>query len=55
MTMQQFIEDNRGELDRLIRSALGRPNFGLDDDDREQWIANDESLYDWARSEGVSV
>ncbi len=24
-----------------------------DDDEREQWIENDEGLYDWARSEGV--
>jgi hypothetical protein len=25
----------------------------LDDDEIEQWILNDEGLYDWARSEGV--
>ena len=25
------------------------------DADRRQWIANDEGLYDWARSEGVRI
>jgi hypothetical protein len=27
----------------------------LNNEDRRQWIANDEGLYNWARSEGVSV
>lgn len=27
----------------------------LDDDDIEQWIMNDEGLYNWARREGVDV
>ena len=53
MTLATFIEENRGELDRLIRTCLDRPNFPLDDDEREMWINNDEGLYMWAQSEGV--
>jgi hypothetical protein len=26
----------------------------LDDDDRSQWIDNDEGLYDWWRASGLS-
>jgi hypothetical protein len=64
-TMSEFIEENRAELVRLINAAIYRwdGNGGrgtvpdnppaLDDEDLEQWIANDEGLYLWARSEGV--
>lgn len=27
----------------------------LDDDDLEQWINNDEGLYNWARRDGVDI
>lgn len=29
-------------------------NQPIDDDDREQWVANDEGLYDLWRSSGLS-
>jgi hypothetical protein len=51
--LQEFIDNNRAELDRCIRSALDRPNFDLDDDERENWVLNDEGLYRWARAEGA--
>ena len=54
MSMRGFIRQNRKELDRCIRSAC--PNIGsLNDSDREDWILNDQGLYNWARSEGVRV
>lgn len=53
MTLQQFLDKNRGELDKIIREALNEPNFSLDDKDREDWIKNDESLYQWAVAYGV--
>jgi hypothetical protein len=31
------------------------PAPDLDDDDLEDWINNDEGLYNWARSEGVEI
>lgn len=53
-SMRQFIRENRAELDAAIRRAC--PNLSsLNDRDRAQWIANDEGLYQWARSEGVRV
>ena len=55
MTMEQFINEHRGELDAAILRALGNPNLSLDDEERENWILNDEGLYNWARSEGVDV
>ena len=52
MSMREFIRQNRAELDRLILKAC--PNLGrLNDEDRRDWIDNDEGLYLWARSEGV--
>ena len=55
MRMREFIKQNRDELKRLIRAYLGQSDFKLTTDDLEQWIANDEGLYNWARSEGVRV
>jgi len=52
MTLSEFIDANRGELDAIIRRELDRPNFDLDDDAREDWINNDPGLYEWATSEG---
>jgi hypothetical protein len=31
------------------------PAKRLSDEDRRQWILNDEGLYNWARSEGVPI
>ena len=65
--LSEFIEENRAELVRLINAAIYRwdGNGGrgtvpdsppaLDDEDLEQWIANDEGLYLWAKSEHVNV
>jgi len=47
MTLQEFIDDNRAELDLMIRTAIDQPNFDLDDDERRLWIMNDEGLYNW--------
>ena len=53
MDLMDFIAENRGELDELIRGALNDPNFDIDDEERRLWVLNDEGLYNWARSEGV--
>ena len=49
MTLQNFIKENREELDRLIDSPY------RNDEERRQWIYNDEGLYNWARSSGVRI
>ncbi len=56
MTMAEFIDANREEL--ISRIMGGEPSIlvtTLDDDEIENWILNDEGLYDWAISEGVDV
>lgn len=52
--MRKFIQENRDAIDAHIRSVC--PNVEtLNDDDRREWIYNDEGLYNWARSSGVKV
>lgn len=54
MSIRNFIQENRVELEAAIRRAC--PNVGkLNVEDLRQWIANDEGLYAWARSEGCKV
>lgn len=58
MTLSAFIRENRRAIDQVIVTAMnaGRRNpiqpSVLDDETREDWIANEESLYLWALSEG---
>ena len=67
MTMREFIRQNREEIDNAINSALYRfdgnggkgtipnPPPSRNDSERANWIANDEGLYRWARSNRVNV
>ena len=67
MTLQEFIKQNREELDRCINAALyrhdGRGGRGTipdpppkrNDNERQEWVLNDEGLYNWAKSEGVRI
>lgn len=54
-SLQQFIKENREELDQAIRRALGGELPYKSDEERRLWILNDEGLYRWARSEGVKI
>jgi hypothetical protein len=61
MTLQQFIEQHRQELSEAINERLAEP-YGskngpllpINDAERRMWILNDEGLYLWAKSEGVT-
>ena len=67
MTLNNFIRENRSALDDCINAALYRhdgnggrgtipdPPPSRNDSERADWIANDEGLYKWARSEGVRI
>ncbi len=67
MRMIDFIKTNRTEIDAAINGCLYRhdgnggrgtipdPPPQRNDVERRQWIANDEGLYNWARSEGVKL
>lgn len=48
---KDFIKNNRAVIDAHIKSVCD--NCSLNDSEREQWISNDEGLYNWARSEGA--
>lgn len=55
-SIETFIDENRDEIDAIIVDRLGKKPWGeeLTDEDREDWVANDESLYLWAIEEGVT-
>ena len=67
MRMSEFIRRNRAELDDCINAVIyrhdGKGGRGVipdpppqrNDQEREQWLVNDESRYQWARAEGVNV
>lgn len=55
MKLQQFIKENREEIDNCIRRALRGELPYKSDRERRLWILNDEGLYNWARSEGVKI
>lgn len=47
-----WIRENREQIDAAIRTVY---SGSLNDSDREDWLMNDEGLYNWARSEGVRL
>ena len=51
MELEAFIFQNQKEIDDYIRMIC--QNCDLDNEERENWVMNDESLYNWALSEGV--
>lgn len=48
--LSRFIRDNREEIDTYIRSR--GIDTRLNDEDRQQWVNNDELLYNRARAWG---
>ncbi len=56
MTLKEFIKTERKALDIEISKKLGVfPYKTFNDNERRNWILNDEGLYRWARSEGVQI
>lgn len=55
MTLRMFISKHRDELDECIRRVLNDTDYRINDEERRQWVLNDEGLYRWARSEGVRI
>jgi hypothetical protein len=52
-SLKNFIKENRSEIDECIKRVC--PNVSLNDNERRQWILNDEDLYNWAKSSGVRI
>ena len=67
MTLRDFIRAHRAEIDAAAntvryrhdgrggRGTIPTPAPRYNDEDRRQWVLNDEGLYNWARSEGVKI
>lgn len=53
MTLQQFIKENKKEIDSCIQQAC--PGAKKTNEERRLWILNDEGLYLWAKSSGVRI
>jgi len=49
MSLTEFIRKNRKAIDHYTQSPY------KNDEERRQWVLNDEGLYNWARSEGVRI
>ena len=54
MTIEEFVRDteNREIIDRVIKHCLGDA-AAIDDEERENWVLNDEGLYNLADENGV--
>jgi hypothetical protein len=51
MTLSQFIENHRDEIDDRIRLSIDDPHFNPNNIDREEWVLNDSYLFTWASVE----
>lgn len=54
-SIEDFIDNNRDDLIEIIKKATNKKNYQFDNAEIENWILNDEGLYNWARSEGVDI
>ena len=54
MSIRDFIKQNREQIDRVIL-RVDPDIYRIDDHERRLWVLNDESLYRWARREGVRI
>lgn len=55
MSLRGFIKKYRSALDIFIRYRLNDPIRKLNDNDRREWILNDEELYKAAKRNGVRL
>ncbi len=53
MTIKEFIDTHKTEIDMAIINILKLPDHELNDHERRNWIQNDQQLRAWAKSQGV--
>jgi hypothetical protein len=54
MKLNEFIRKYRLSIDAVIYDRI--PLFGrINDEERREWVLNEEGLYMWAKSEGVRI
>ena len=54
-SMKDFINRHRYDLVEMICTRIQQEAAMLDDEEIEDWVFNDEYMYEWAISEGVDV
>lgn len=54
MRLQDFVRQNRAELDQCIWNVTSHQQR-MTDQERRDWVMNDEGLYQWARSAGCKI
>ena len=53
-SMRAFVREHRALIDSVAASVSGARER-LNDEDREEWVLNDQGLYVMAQSEGVET
>lgn len=53
-SMRTFVRENRALIDSVAARVCGQ-HIKMNDDEREDWVLNDEGLYLKAQNEGVDV
>lgn len=48
MTLEQFIEEYKMTIDKVIYDVVQNSQFDIDDEERHLWVLNDEGLYKFA-------
>lgn len=51
MTLRKFVKAYRQELEEYVKRKIDQP-AAVTLVELEDWVRNDEGLYNWARSEG---
>jgi hypothetical protein len=51
MRLRDWVREHREEIDRAVTSVPGMEGQTLNDEEREDWLRNDEGLYNWASRE----
>jgi len=52
-SLKEFIQENRAEITAYIKGSCGVEV--TNDEERRDWVLNDERLYLWAKCEGARV
>lgn len=53
MTLDKWVRNNRKFIDDCVHDFTGGGIYPQDDNEREDWVLNDEFLYRTAEEEGV--
>lgn len=55
MNLTTWVTKHRHTIDECVRDFTGRDDGPANDDEREDWVLNDEYLYNLALDDGVNL